>query len=188
MERKLTDYLPHGVRAYAELRGLLEAEQEEFEGAWAAAEELLREQFLTEAESYGLDRREELLGVLTLGTEGIAARRGYLLARLNEYLPFTLGRLREMVAALCGQGGCRLTLNGFDLRAEVALESQHLFLAVKELLERVTPLNLRISIVQCYQKYETLHRFTHGELAAFRHLGIQREVLKNGNKNDELRL
>lgn len=46
MERKLINYLPYVVRDYAEFQGITGAEQPEFEAAWAAAEDLLSNQFI----------------------------------------------------------------------------------------------------------------------------------------------
>lgn len=49
MDRKLINYLPYVVRDYAEFQGITGAEQPEFETAWAAADDLLANQFIKTA-------------------------------------------------------------------------------------------------------------------------------------------
>lgn len=59
MDRKLINYLPYVVRDYAEFQGITGAEQPEFETAWAAADDLLANQFIKTAGNLGLSRWEK---------------------------------------------------------------------------------------------------------------------------------
>ena len=80
MERKLINYLPYVVRDYAEFQGITGAEQPEFEAAWAAAEDLLSNQFIKTAGNLGLSRWEKILGITPKGTDTLDDRRFRVLA------------------------------------------------------------------------------------------------------------
>ena len=64
MDRKLINYLPYVVRDYAEFQGITGAEQPEFETAWAAADDLLANQFIKTAGNLGLPQLRVILGTL----------------------------------------------------------------------------------------------------------------------------
>lgn len=181
MDRKLSDYLPFVIRNYAEFQAITESEQPEFERAWAYTDDLLDNQFVATAGEMGLSRWEQILGITPKGTDTLDNRRFAILARLNEQLPFTLRRLQELLEVLCGEGGCTVAITDYTLTTKVSLASKGHFTAVGELLERVTPQNLILRLVQLYNTHGELGRFTHGELAGFTHIQLREEVLKNGN-------
>ena len=103
MDRKLINYLPYVVRDYAEFQGITGAEQPEFENAWAAADDLLSNQFIKTAGNLGLSRWEKILGITPKGTDTLDDRRFRVLTRLNEELPYTLSQLRIILENLCGK-------------------------------------------------------------------------------------
>ena len=96
MDRKLINYLPYVVRDYAEFQGITGAEQPEVETAWAAADDLLANQFIKTAGNLGLSRWEKILGITPKGTDTLDDRRFRVLARMKEALPSTLPQLRVL--------------------------------------------------------------------------------------------
>lgn len=188
MKRKLSDYLPDFARECAELRGIAAGEEGELTAAWRAADALLDDQFVTVAGREGLTRWERILGLTPKGTDSLDARRGAILARLNERLPYTLPRLRELLETLCGAGNATATVTDYTLTVRVALPAKGQFGAVVSLLERVAPCHLRLEAVQCYNTHRDLGRFPHGALTQWTYHQLRNEVLPNGNENSPLRL
>lgn len=144
MERKLIEYLPYVVRDYAEFQGIAEAEQLEFENAWAAVDDLLANQFVRTAGNLGLSRWEKLLGIVPKGTDTFDGRRFRILTRLNERLPYTLPRFRQMLESLCGAGNssAEIAAGTYRLRIWVAEDVWGYLPELRSLTARIVPVNL----------------------------------------------
>lgn len=121
MDRKLINYLPFVVRDYAEFKGITGAEQPEFELAWAAADDLLSNQFIHTAGNLGLSRWEKILEITPKGTDTLNDRRFRILARLNEELPYTLPQLRVILESLCGPGNFSADVTDYTLLVKVGV-------------------------------------------------------------------
>ena len=151
MERKLVDYLPTVVRGYEEFQAIVAAQQPELERAWEQADRLLDDQFLSTAGEVGLSRWEKILGITPKGTESLDDRRFRVQARLNERLPYTLLRLREILDTLCGVGGSTAMVQDYTLTVRVALTAKGNYTDVASLLERVAPENLVIDFSRLFE-------------------------------------
>ena len=146
MERKLIDYLPYVVRDYDVFQGMMAGEQPEFEAVWQMMKELLDHQFILTAGHLGLSRWEKLLGILPKREDSLEIRRNRILLRLREQLPFTLRRLRQVLEALCGEGKATAETEDYLLKVTVDLAAQPYLEDVTELLLRMTPANLLLSL------------------------------------------
>ena len=144
MERKLIEYLPYVVRDYAEFQGITGAEQPEFENVWAAVDDLLANQFVSTAGNLGLSRWEKILGIVPKGTDTFNVRRFRILARLNERLPYTLPRFRQMLESLCGAGksSAEIAAGTYRLRIWIAEEVWEYLPELRSLTARIVPVNL----------------------------------------------
>ena len=188
VERKLIEYLPHVVREYAEFQGIMAGQQPEFELAWQAVEELTRDQFLMTAGAAGLSRWEKILQIKPRATDTLEERRFRVLSRLNEALPFTLPRLKELLRTLCGEGNfsAEIEAGTYELIVKVALVAKSNFHDVATLLERIAPQNLVVRLTQLYNSYAELAPFTHAQLAAYCHDDLRNEVFSNGKSDRTL--
>lgn len=63
MDRQIIDYLPGHLKEYKKFQGISGILQAEFEDTWSTTDFLLQESFITTAESYGLTKWEEFLGI-----------------------------------------------------------------------------------------------------------------------------
>lgn len=144
MNRKLINYLPYVVREYGEFQGITQAQQPEFENAWAAMEELLHNQFIKTAGGLGLSRWEKLLGIIPKGTETLEDRRFRILTRLNQRIPYTLPQFQEMLDHLCGVGNAFIQLEsgGYQLRVFVKEGFERCLSEIRGLTNRIIPVNL----------------------------------------------
>ena len=179
MDRKLINYLPYVVRDYAEFKGISEAEQPEFESAWGSSDDLLNNQFISTAGNLGLSRWEKILGITPKGTDTLEDRRFRILTRLNEELPYTLPRLRNILETLCGSGNysAEVMEGTYQLIVKIGLAAKNNFSDVESLLDRVVPQNLIVTLLQLYNTHAELGRFTHAQLAAYTHDQMRNEVM-----------
>lgn len=179
MERKLINYLPYVVRDYDVFKAMMEAEQPEFESAWASVNDLMNNQFISTAGNMGLSRWEQILEITPKGTDTLDDRRFRILTRINEELPYTLPQLRVILETLCGDGNYSATVEEgtYILVVKIGLAAKKNFSDVEALLQRVIPANMVVDLSQLYNTHIELGRFTHAQLAAFTHDHLRNEVM-----------
>lgn len=182
MERQLIKYLPYVVRDYPEFQGITGSEQPEFERAWASADDLLNNQFISTAGSIGLSRWEKILGITPKGTDTLEDRRFRIVTRINEELPYTVPQLRNILETLCGAGNysAEVVEGTYQLIVKIGLAAKNNFSDVESLLNRVVPQNLILNVLLMYNQHKTLSVFTHGQMASYSHYQLRNEVFTNG--------
>lgn len=182
MERQLIKYLPYVVRDYPEFQGITGSEQPEFERAWASADDLLNNQFISTAGSMGLSRWEKILGITPKGTDTLEDRRFRIMTRINEELPYTVPQLRNILETLCGAGNysAEVVEDTYQLIVKIGLAAKNNFSDVEALLDRVVPQNMIVNLLQLYNTHAELGLLTHEQLAAYTHNQLRNEVLTNG--------
>lgn len=179
MERKLINYLPPIVRNYDVYQGVMNGEQPEIDAAWKSVNEMLDNQFIMTASDLGLSRWEEILNITPKGSESLEERRFHILARINEDIPYTLPQLRTILETLCGKGNytAEISEGTYILTVKVGLAAKNNFHAVEDLLQRMTPVNLVVNLLQMYNTHMQLAPFTHKQLNAYSHHQLRNEVL-----------
>lgn len=178
MRKKLQDYLPPILLKTYEFPLLCETEQPEIDRLHDAADA----QFLSTAGEYAIQRYEKIFGITPMDTDTLAERRFKVLTRINTQLPFSVRRLRQQLATLCGADGYKLELGGgrYTLTVKVALTAKRNQQAVEELLADIVPANMVCTTSLLYNQHADLTRFTHAQLALLTHFEIREEVLPDG--------
>lgn len=189
MRKKLQDYLPPILLKTYEFPLLCETEQPEIDRLHDAADAVLDAQFLSTAGEYAIQRYEKIFGVVPQDTDTLDERRFKVLTRINTQLPFSVRRLRQQLATLCGEDGYKLEVGGgkYTLSVKVALTAKRNQQAVEELLADIVPANMVCTTSLLYNQHADLTRFTHAQLALLTHFEIREEVLPDGEQNDKLR-
>ena len=186
MEEKLSDrsgqlseYLPPVVLQIADVAQVLDVEQPFFAVAWRKVEQVLLEQLIVQAGEYGIARWENLLQLEGRQSLSLAERRRAVLLRLNEQLPFTIARLRQLLAANVPEGDyvCTLDPAAYTLHVFLELTSKACLPMVRELLKRVVPANLQLDLQLLFNTHGKLSGYRHSDLAKLRHREIREEVL-----------
>lgn len=126
-----------------------------------------------------MSRWEKLLGIIPKGTETLEERRFKILTRLNERLPYTLPQLKNILETLCSAGNysAEVMEGTYQLVVKIGLAAKSSFSDVEALLERVVPRNMIVNLLQLYNTYAEIGRFTHGQLAAYTHNQLRNEVM-----------
>ncbi len=182
MHKRLQDYLPEILLKTYEFPLLCDTEQPEIDRLHDAADAVLDAQFLSTAGEYAISRYEKIFGVVPQDTDTLDERRFKVLTRINTQLPFSVRRLRQQLATLCGADGYKLEVSGgkYTLSVKVALTAKRNQQAVEELLADIVPANMVCTTSLLYNQHADLTRFTHAQLALLTHFEIREEVLPDG--------
>ena len=182
MRKKLQDYLPSILLKTYEFPLLCDTEQPEIDRLRDAADAVLDAQFISTAGETAIARYEKIFGITPMDTDTLDERRFRVLAKINAQLPFSVRRLRQQLATLCGDDGYKLELDGgkYTLTVKVALTAKRNQQAVEELLADIVPANMVCITSLLYNQHADLTRFTHAQLALLTHFEIREEVLPDG--------
>ena len=182
MRKKLQDYLPPILLKTYEFPLLCETEQPEIDRLHDAADAVLDAQFISTAGDSAIARYEKIFGITPMDTDTLAERRFKVLTRINTQLPFSVRRLRQQLATLCGADGYRMEIDGdrYTLTVKVALTAKRNQQAVEELLADSVSANMICTTSLLYNQHADLTRFTHAQLALLTHFEIREEVLPDG--------
>lgn len=182
MRKKLQDYLPPILLKTYEFPLLCEIEQPEIDRLHDAADAVLDAQFISTAGETAIARYEKIFGITPMDTDTLDERRFKVLTRINTQLPFSVRRLRQQLATLCGADGYRMEIDGgkYTLTVKVALTAKRNQQAVEELLADIVPANMVCTTSLLYNQHADLTRFTHAQLALLTHFEIREEVLPDG--------
>lgn len=144
MRKKLQDYLPPILLETCEFPLLCLTGQAEIDALVAGADEVLASQFVLTAPLRGIERYERVFGLVPKDTDTIEDRRARILAKLNRSLPYTIRRLRQMLAAMCGEDACtaEMIYAAYHLIVHMIEDVQGTQDAVFELLTGVVPANI----------------------------------------------
>ncbi|WP_438351706.1 putative phage tail protein [Paenibacillus sp. FA6] len=173
------DYLPPIFHEVKEMIEIAKVENPVLEALWQEIENGLLDQFLLSATNRGIKRYEDMLHMNVMATDDLETRRFRLLTRYNEQVPYTRSVLRNLLNSLLGDEGYELTINGADktLKVKIELTVKGMFDAVGEMLGRIVPQNMVITVELRYNQHSTLARYTHAQLAAYTHDQLRSEVL-----------
>lgn len=182
MRKKLQDYLPPILLKTYEFPLLCDTEQPEIDRLRDAADAVLDAQFISTAGETAIARYEKIFGITPMDTDTLDERRFRVLAKINAQLPFSVRRLRQQLATLCGADGYKLELDSgkYTLTVKVALTAKRNQQAVEELLADIVPANMVCTTSLLYNQHVDLTRFTHAQLALLTHFEIREEVLPDG--------
>ena len=182
MRKKLQDYLPPVLLKTYEFPLLCKTEQRDFDRLNTAVDEVLDAQFVSTAGERGIERYEQIFSIVPQDTDTLDERRFRVLAKINAQLPFSIRRLRQQLATLCGEDGYKLEVSGgkYTLSVKVALTAKRNQQAVEELLADIVPANMVCTTSLLYNQHADLTRFTHAQLALLTHFEIREEVLPDG--------
>lgn len=172
-------YLPPVFHEVKEMIEIAKVENPLLENLWQEIENALLDQFLLSATERGIKRNEVMLRIVSMATESLETRRFRLFTRFNEQAPYTRPVLRNLLNSLLGEEGYELSINAADktLKVKIELTVKGMFEAIEEMLERIVPQNMVITVELRYNQNSLLAKYTHAQLAAFTHEQLRNEVL-----------
>ncbi|MGE4215249.1 MAG: putative phage tail protein [Anaerotignaceae bacterium] len=178
----IESYYPDILKEVREFQALAAAENPEMQLVYTAIEDVMDEQFINTAKNYGVARLEKIVGITSKATDTLEERKFRVMAKYNEDVPYTVPKLNELLTTLCGTDGYTLEINNgaFTLKVKVALTSKKNKNAVSELLERVTPMNMVLSVELMYNQWQTVTGLTWGSASSMTWDEIREEAISVG--------
>lgn len=142
--RKLLDYLPEFIKEYAEMRQLMEAQQPDVDAFNDGVARVWANQFLSDADEYGVSRWEKILNITPKSTDTLDERKFRILAWWTSERPYTMTKLREKLAALCGEDGYEIfdEFAKYLMTFEIKLENRENINSIVDMLDRMLPANI----------------------------------------------
>ncbi len=180
-DRFLIDYLPPYMQEYLEIKSIMQTEQPEIDALWSATEQVFANQYILDATEYGVSRWESMLKIFPKATETLDERKFRILTRLNQELPYTLTRLKEMLTVLCGADGFVIDLqaNKYHIEIKLAVGNHNNYGEVQKLITTIIPANLTQYVSVMYNPHRVVGLLRHIDLAEHTHEHIRNEVLTN---------
>lgn len=146
--KALIEYLPHFMRRFVEMRAIMETEEVEMVKIEAGINKLLNNAFIEDADEDGIARFEKMLGLYPASTDTLEQRRTQVLLKWNDFIPYTYKTLLDRLTTYCGAGGYEITDNReiYDIFVSVPMDVTGLQQAVYEMLDRITPMTMKIGV------------------------------------------
>lgn len=181
MDRRkdIVDYLPPVLREVDEIKAINAVENEIIKGEWLLTGEQLDNQFVVTTNEDGISRYEKMLKLKVADTDTLETRVFKVLARYQEQAPYTWRVMKNIMDSLLGEGRYVMERDIIDKNLSVKLELTvgRQFDVVSELLERVTPQNMTLSIELRYNTWNKVKTKTWGELKELTWHDIKEEVI-----------
>ena len=180
-DRFLIDYLPPYMQEYLEIKAIMQAEQPEIDALWSATEQVFANQYILDATEYGVMRWESMLDISPKATDTLDERKFRILTRLNQELPYTLTRLKEMLTVLCGADGFTIDLqaNLYHIDIKLAVGNHNNYGEVQRMLNTMIPANMTQYITLMYNPHRAIKLLRHMDLRPITHENVRKEVLPN---------
>lgn len=150
MARKIDilQYLPFFMQQFLELQLITEVENKVLQEAIEELEVMNNNQFILTADSNGLKRYEQMLGITNLPGETLEARRIKVLSKWNDKEVYTWASFIEELNLICGEGNYRLVEHFTEYWVELHTELSD-YGAMEELervIDYMIPCNLLFDI------------------------------------------
>ena len=102
--RHLINYLPEFLRDIREYKAILtDGVEPEIVNLYQAIENALNNQFIQDADEYGVSRWEKILGITYKSDYTLDERKFAILTKINEHLPYTTKSMEKRLESLCGK-------------------------------------------------------------------------------------
>ena len=168
MDRKLINYLPPVLRDITEFNAINNANEPAISLAWNSLDRVMANQFLDDADEWGVSVWEKELKIFPKDTDTLELRKARIKAMWNRELPYTLPWLRKWLAGTCG-GKAVLEKSGYRLRIDT--DGAELSEDLKAMIRQAIPANLLYIYATSFQGgTSTRGRFSAVSLTIWSHI------------------
>lgn len=145
-EADLLSHYPYYFLENQEINAICDALNPEFNLFISRARKALNNLLPGTADEDGIERYETWLELETDPSKPLEERRGQVLAKLNETLPYTEIRLQKILAAIVGWDHFTYKRDGAFVEVEIDDTVIDKWVSVYDMLQRVLPLNLHFKL------------------------------------------
>lgn len=145
MDRHLLNYLPPVLREVLEFQTINGANEPEISLAWDALSRVLANQFLEDADEYGVAIWEKELGIRPKDTDTLEARKVRIKSMWNLELPYTLPWLRRWLSSVSEGMPFEAYTKDYTLHILTEWDRDGQVDSIKNILEHTVPANMVIN-------------------------------------------
>lgn len=145
MDRHLLNYLPPVLREVLEFQVINGANEPEISLAWDAITRVLANQFLEDADEYGVAIWEKELGIRPKDTDTLEARKVRIKSMWNLELPYTLPWLRRWLSSVSEGMPFEAYTKDYTLHILTEWDRDGQVDSIKNILEHTVPANMVIN-------------------------------------------
>lgn len=180
MDRKLIDYLPPVLRSVMEFMAITDAQQPEFERAWAAINLVMDNQFIDTATEEGVAVWEKELNITPLNTETLNERKQHIKTAWTYGVVYTYNWLVNWLKSSCG--GVNIpAIKDYTLSVFLPVSAD--YSNILAYIRRYIPTNVTIDpLILC-----TTQHLPHYSGAAF-HVAIKQDITTDAWNTDDINL
>ena len=116
----------------------------------------------------------------TRGTDTLDVRKFRILTRLNQELPYTVQKLKQVLSNICGNDMFSIEVNAAEYYVNIKLgvENDSNYQEVVNVLTKMLPANMIQYVTVMYNNNSVLSPFTHTQLVAYTHDQLRKEVFE----------
>ena len=143
----LISYYPEFLQENLEFNAICEASNPEYDLIWERLKQIELNILPQTADKDGIAQYEQWLGLENNSYQTLETRRAQVITKLNETLPYTEIRLQRILAATVGWGHFFYERHGAFVRVLLDPDSGLYVIPVRDMLERILPMNLHFEVV-----------------------------------------
>lgn len=187
---RIAEYFPSVIAKSDHMQNLANAEDLGLELISNDYDRLFKNIYVETANTEGIERFEQMLGILHKLDDSLEDRRVAILAKLNTRLPYTRRVLIQFFNNLVGKDGytLRIDYGRRTIFLKIELSRKNQIAAISRMLRQVLPANMLVDIKLKYNqvymlkvfKSSELNTYTVGEIKADERL--KREFLSKGGQ------
>lgn len=176
----IKEYWIEAVQSIKEFESIGAVEDGELKNVNDELQNLISDQFIQTATEKGIARREKMLSIVPFADDTLESRRFRVLSKWGDELPYTYRSMIERLTHLCGKDGFSIKLNSneYTLVVRVDLTIKRMEEEARNLVRKMAPANLLVTVELRYRQHKELKRYTHAQLRAFRHRELREGDLK----------
>lgn len=144
--QKLIDCLSPFTKQFKEIREIMRVANDEMDNISRQIQRVLNNAFILDCDEYGIKKYENMLKIIPSTKDTLELRKIRVLARWNEFLPYTYRTLLRKLSLLCGTD-FELKVDfetGYKLIVITHLGTCGQVKEVSSLLEKIIPQNIVI--------------------------------------------
>lgn len=149
---------------------------------------VLDNQFLDTLTEEGVALRERILGIVPGPTDSLEERRQRIKGYYASDLPYTENKLDDVLSAMCGPDNYSLDVDGstYSIVVKIKLNAINLVNNVYDVLYRMKPSNMMLTVILMYNRHEILALYPHCVLAFYTQGELRNKVLEMNDLCDNV--
>lgn len=177
--KKYMDYLPLYLQQVKELNEIGNVADDFLKLLLDNENIILQEAFVETAQTYGLDKMENMLGIVNWDSDA-EIRRKKILTRLRGDTPYTFERVYAKLKAVCGENNVVMKYGNkpYTLVVKIGIKGKDYINIVREYLQQVIPANISLDCSIAYNTHSSVSTYTHEYLHGFKNSSIKEEVIE----------